>query len=215
MKLPWETGTYVVTSCTRVQQRLNPSAVILHPGTVTMDPRTAHPRIRLSEDNSRLQTQRHHQPVKDHPGRFDVALAALGTTGHSSGRQFWEISVANQVCYHVGVASKAAQRKGTIQFKPATGYWTMTRNKLGHFRALDRVPAAVSVPTQPVTLGVFLDYSKGRVSFYDTGARSHLYSFTGQTFTDKLYPFIGLCEEDIGNQDPIQLLPPGPTDWIQ
>ncbi|RXN25490.1 E3 ubiquitin- ligase TRIM39-like protein [Labeo rohita] len=49
------------------------------------------------------------------------------------------------------------------------------------------------------TVGVFVDYEEGLVSFYDVGSRSHIYSFTGQTFTNKLYPYFfpGICQYGI------------------
>ncbi|CAL8283292.1 unnamed protein product [Gadus morhua 'NCC'] len=37
-------------------------------------------------------------------------------------------------------------------------------------------------------VGVFVDYDEGLVSFYDVEARVHIYSVTGCTFTDCLYP---------------------------
>ncbi|KAL7880825.1 hypothetical protein SRHO_G00030790 [Serrasalmus rhombeus] len=40
----------------------------------------------------------------------------------------------------------------------------------------------------PQKVGVFVDYEEGLVSFYDVESRSHIYSFTGQSFTEKLYP---------------------------
>lgn len=180
-----------------------------------MDPDTANPRVGLSAGNTQLYTVADNQDVPDLPGRFDVVLACLGHTGYSSGRQYWEVSIANRLCYHIGFASESAKRKGFLKFSPATGYWTIIRNRQGQFRALDRAPAVIPVQAQPVTLGILLDYKTGQISFYDTGARSHLYSFTGQTFTDKLYPFINFCNDDLDNQTPIELIPPGPTNWLQ
>lgn len=180
-----------------------------------MDPDTANSRVSLSAGNTKLNVMADSQDIQDLPGRFDVVLASLGNTGYSSGRQFWEVSIANRLCYHIGVASGSAKRKGILSFSPATGYWTIILNKQGQFSALDRSPTIIPVQTQPVTMGIFLDYKKGQISFYDTGARSHLYTFSGQTFTDKLYPFIGFCDDDLDNQTPIELIPPGPTNWIQ
>lgn len=180
-----------------------------------MDPNTAHPRVALSEDYTELYTLAHSNDVPDHPGRYDVVLATLGSTGYSSGRQYWEVNVADRLCYHIGLAGGSAQRKGILKFTPKTGYWTVILTKQGQFRALDKMPLDLQVQTPPVTLGILLDYKKGQVSFYDTGTRSHIYSFTGHTFTDELYPFINFCNEDIAHQTPIKLIPPGSTDWLE
>lgn len=179
-----------------------------------MDPNTANPRVVVSEDNTQLYTLEDSQDIPDHPGRYDVVLATLGSTGYSTGRHYWEANVANQPCYHIGFASGSAQRKGILKFKPETGYWTIILNKQSQFRALDKVPVALQVLTPPLILGVLLDYKKGQVSFYDAGNRSHIYSFTGHMFTDELYPFINFCTEVTNNPTPIVLISPGPTDWL-
>nr|XP_020460185.1 myosin-11-like [Monopterus albus] len=186
----------------------------IHTKKMTFDPNTAHPRIVLSADNTQMSPTDEIQNVPDNPGRFDVVLAVLGTPGFSSGRHYWEVSVAGKICYHIGMASESAPRKGTILFNPAKGYWTIILNKQGQYRAVDRRPAIIPVKMQPNTLGILLDYKKGQISFYDASDRSHMYSFVGETFTEKIYPFINFCVEDVENQAPITLLPPGSTDWI-
>ncbi|XP_031710651.1 putative leucine-rich repeat-containing protein DDB_G0290503 isoform X2 [Anarrhichthys ocellatus] len=182
---------------------------------VTLDPNTAHPRIALSVGNTEITTSDVTQDVPDHPGRFDVSLAILGTTGFSTGRHYWEVSVAGKLCYHLGMASESSQRKGAIIFNPTNGFWTVVLNRQGQYRAIDRSVVGIPVQTLPLTLGILLDYKKGMISFYDAGARSHMYSFVGQRFTGKIYPFINLCVEDVESQTPIVSLPPGSVDWIK
>ncbi|XP_058499580.1 putative leucine-rich repeat-containing protein DDB_G0290503 [Solea solea] len=182
---------------------------------VTLDPNTAHPRISLSADNTEMVTHDEMQNVPHNPGRFDVALAVLGQTGYSSGRHYWEVSVAEKLCYHIGMASESAPRKGIFSFSPSKGFWTVVLNKQGHFRAIDRSPVTLLLPKKPLTLGILLDYTNGQVSFYDAGARAHLYSFQSQKFEDKIYPFINFCVEEADSHNPIVVLTPGSTDWIQ
>ncbi|KAI3375288.1 hypothetical protein L3Q82_021788 [Scortum barcoo] len=182
---------------------------------MTFNPDTANPRIVLSPDKTKMFTSAQVQNVPDNPGRFDVVLAALGSTGFSTGRQYWEVSVAGKLCYHLGMASESVQRKGHMQFSPRNGFWTIVLNKLGQFRAIDQSSVHIPVQTQPLTLGILLDYKKGQISFYDVGAKSHMYSFNGQKFTDKIYPFVNFCVEDAAGPTPISLLPPTSTDWIK
>ncbi|GAA6222392.1 putative leucine-rich repeat-containing protein DDB_G0290503 isoform X1 [Lates japonicus] len=187
----------------------------IHTRKMTLDPDTANPRVVLSAGNTEMSTREEIQDVPDNPGRFDVALAALGNTGFSAGRHYWEVSVAGKLCYHVGMATESAPRKGTIRFNPTNGFWTIVLNKQGQYRAIDKVSSVITVTTQPLTLGILLDYKKGEISFYDAGARSHLYTFVGQEFADKIYPFLNICVEDVENQTPFVLLPPGSVDWIK
>lgn len=179
-----------------------------------MDPNTANARVALSADNSEVSIIAHAQNGLDHSDRFDVSLAVLGKTGFSTGRHYWEVSVDGKLCYHLGMASESAQRRGIIRFTPAAGYWTVILTKQGQFKARDRTLITIPVQIKPVTLGILLDYKKGQITFYDAGVRSHLYSFVGQRFTDKIYPFINLCVDD-DSQAPIVVLTPGSSDWIK
>ena len=70
-----------------------------------------------------------------------------------------------------GVGRESINRKGDTTPSPEDGYWT------------------VDLGEKPKKVGVFVDYEEGLVSFYDVEARSHIYSFTGCTFTEKLYPY--------------------------
>ncbi|XP_026230924.1 coiled-coil domain-containing protein 18 [Anabas testudineus] len=187
----------------------------IHTRKITFDPNTAHPRIVLSADNTEMSTTAEIQQVPDNPRRFDVDLAVMGSTGFLSGRQYWEVSVAGKLCYHVGMASESAPRKGTILYSPGIGYWTILLNKQGQFRAIDRKPTVIQVQTPPLRLGILLDYKNGQISFYDAGARAHMYSFAGQRFTDRIFPFVNFCVEEVDNQIPIVLLTPGSSDWIK
>ncbi|KAM7378847.1 hypothetical protein PAMP_004442 [Pampus punctatissimus] len=180
---------------------------------VILDPDTAHPRLALSADNTQITTT-DVQNIPDNPGRFDVSLAVLGSTGFSTGRHYWEVSVAGRLCYQVGMAGESAPRRGTIITNPANSYWTILLNKQGQYKAIDRRSVIIPVKTQPLTLGILLNYKEGQISFYDAGARSHMYSFVGQRFTEKIYPFIHFCVDEGTNKTPIVLLPPGSTDWI-
>ncbi|XP_014823321.1 PREDICTED: nucleoprotein TPR-like [Poecilia mexicana] len=181
---------------------------------ITWDPNTAHPRLVFFNDNTEVSTTNDVPQFQDNPGRFDVVLGVLGSTGFSRGRHYWEVSVADKLCYHIGMVSESAKRKGSLSFRPAKGFWTIVLNKQNELKAIDRTSITLQVERLPITLGILLDYNKGQVSFYDSGARSHLYSFSGQEFTDRIFPFLNYCVEDVENPQPIVLLPPGSTDWI-
>ncbi|CAI5642113.1 unnamed protein product [Oreochromis niloticus] len=188
----------------------------IHTSKTTFDPDTAHPRIVLSDDETEMSTTEFMQDVPDNPRRFDVILGALGATGFSSGKHYWEVSVAGKTCYHLGMTSESSQRKGSIRFSPTNGYWTIVLNKQGQYGAIEhRRTVPIPAEVHPVTLGILLDYKKGTISFYDSGARTHMYSFVGQRFTGKIYPFVNFCVEDGSAPNPIVLITPGATDWIK
>ncbi|KAK0155280.1 Pyrin [Merluccius polli] len=47
-----------------------------------------------------------------------------------------------------------------------------------------------STRAELLKVGVFVDYDEGLVSFYDVEARVHIYSATGCTFCEPLYPLL-------------------------
>ncbi|XP_042081404.1 early endosome antigen 1 isoform X2 [Haplochromis burtoni] len=201
----------------RLQRELgNIEEKTIHTSKMTFDPDTAHPRIVLSDDETEMTTADFIQDVPNNPRRFDVILGALGATGFSSGKHYWEVSVAGKTCYHLGMTSESSRRKGSISFSPNNDYWTIVLDKQGQYRAIEH-RRTIPIPTeiQPVTLGILLDYKKGTISFYDSGSRTHMYSFVGQHFTGKIYPFVNFCVEDGSAPNPVVLITPGATDWIK
>ncbi|MCJ8737236.1 hypothetical protein PDJAM_G00021610, partial [Pangasius djambal] len=78
------------------------------------------------------------------------------------------------------------------------GFWTVTLRNGNEYTACDDPRISLSLREKPQKVGVFVDYEKGLVSFYDVEARSHIYSFTGQSFTEKLYPYLSPCSNDGG-----------------
>lgn len=184
-------------------------------GQIRFDPNTAHPRITLSRDFTEINTVDQPQNVPDHPDRFDVILAVLGKTDFSSGRNYWEVSISDKNCFHFGMASASAPRRGTSVFSPSKGFWTIVLTKNGLYRALDVIPVSLDIPVKPLIMGVMIDYSKGQVSFYNAGARSHIYTFQGQPFTEKMFPFINFCVEPSLQPSPIISVTPGSVDWLK
>ncbi|GLD73593.1 E3 ubiquitin-protein ligase TRIM11-like protein [Lates japonicus] len=51
--------------------------------------------------------------------------------------------------------------------------------------------------SKPEKVGMFVDYEEGLVSFYDADTAALIYSFTGCSFTDKLYPFFSPCPNNV------------------
>ncbi|KAM9458728.1 uncharacterized protein ACWYII_010661 isoform 2-T2 [Salvelinus alpinus] len=197
-----------------LQDLLVDPETIVHSTKVALDPDTAHPKIILSTDETEMSVAQQRQNVPNNPGRYDLSLAALGKTGFNRGRNYWEVEVAGKTCYNIGVARGSANRKGQLKLKPAEGYWTIILTKQGVLKALAAGPLDIQLPELPQKFGILLDYKKGEVSFYNANTRSLLHKFTGNRFTDKLYPFFNTCLES-NDDGPIVLTPVGSVSWIQ
>ncbi|KAI1888615.1 hypothetical protein AGOR_G00186980 [Albula goreensis] len=154
---------------------------------VTLDPDTAHPRLILSEDGKQVRHGDTRQNRPDTPKRFNYIVCVLGKEGFSSGRFYYEVQVGEKTAWTLGVAKESINRKGKMN--PGNGYWTVSLRNGTEYRAIASTSVLLPLREKPRTVGVYVDYERGQVSFYNVEARSHICSFTGYTFTEKLYPF--------------------------
>ncbi|XP_045064803.1 zinc finger protein RFP-like [Coregonus clupeaformis] len=174
---------------------------------VTLDPDTAHPYLIMSEDRKQVKHGDTKQDLPDYPERFNLVVCVLGKKGFSSGRFYYEVMVEGKTKWDLGVARESINRKGEITLSSEDGYWTLwLRN--GEYEAHAEPSVLLHLREKLQKVGVFVDYEEGQVSFYDVEARSHIYSFTDCTFTDKLYPLFCPCRNDDGeNSTPLIISP--------
>ncbi|KAL7880824.1 hypothetical protein SRHO_G00030780 [Serrasalmus rhombeus] len=156
---------------------------------VTLDPDSAHPALILSDDGKQVRHGDKRQNLPDKPERFDRCVCVLGKEGFSSGRFYYEVQVRGKTEWTLGVTTESSNRKGQINLSPKKGYWTVCLRNETEYKALDSPSVLLSLKQAPQKVGVFVDYEEGLVSFYDVESRSHIYSFTGQSFSEKLYPY--------------------------
>ncbi|XP_030635406.1 E3 ubiquitin-protein ligase TRIM39-like [Chanos chanos] len=175
---------------------------------VTLDPDTAHSYLILSDDGKQVTCGDEEQDLPDNPERFSDYLGVLGEKGFSSGRFYYEVQVSGKTKWVLGVTRESSERKTDCAECPDNGYWTVWLRNGNEFKAQDGPSVLLSLKHKPQKVGVFVDYEEGVVSFYDVEAMSHIYSFTGQTFTEKLYPYFNPCSNDGGkNSAPLIISP--------
>ncbi|KAI5606418.1 bloodthirsty-relatedprotein family, member 6 [Silurus asotus] len=163
---------------------------------VTLDPNTANPYLVLSDDRKQVYDGDTSQNLPDNPERFDTCACVLGKKGFSSERFYYEVQVKGKTKWDLGVARESIDRKAEIIVRPKDGYWCMVLRNMTEYKALESPRVSISLNQAPQKVGVFVDYDEGLVSFYDVDAKFHIYSFTAQTFTGKLYPYFCPCFND-------------------
>ncbi|XP_078272433.1 zinc-binding protein A33-like [Rhinoraja longicauda] len=163
--------------------------------SVTLDVETAHPQLEVSEDRKRVRRTETQRSLPDTGKRFTDSACVLGSEGFTLGRHYWEVEVAGSRCWGLGVAAESVERKGPVTPTPETGVWSIGRGGDG-FDALTSPPSRLPARPIPGRVGVYLSYESGTVSFYDADTKSHLHTFTGNKFTEKLYPFFWTWDED-------------------
>ncbi|XP_051515269.1 E3 ubiquitin-protein ligase TRIM39-like [Myxocyprinus asiaticus] len=175
---------------------------------VTLDPDTAHPNLILSDDGKQVTCGDIKQILPDKPERFDTCVCVLGKKGFSSGRFYFEVQVKGKTEWDLGVVRESINRKGKITATPVNGFWTVRLRNENEYKACAGPPVSLCVRVKPQKVGVFVDYEEGLVSFYDVESSSHIYSFTGQSFTQTLFPFFSPYLNQKGkNSTPLIITP--------
>ncbi|XP_062294890.1 nuclear factor 7, brain-like [Scomber scombrus] len=179
---------------------------------VTLDPDTASPWLILSDDGKQVNHDDVKKNLPDNPERFSYCAIVLGKQSLSSGRIYFEAQVKEKTKWDLGVARESIDRKGLPSLSPQYGYWTICLRNGNEYKALAGPTVDLSLESQPQKVGVFVDYEEGLVSFYDVDAAALIYSFTGCSFTEKLYPYFCPCLNDGGkNSAPLIICPVNQT----
>uniref|UniRef100_A0A4W3IHN0 B30.2/SPRY domain-containing protein n=1 Tax=Callorhinchus milii TaxID=7868 RepID=A0A4W3IHN0_CALMI len=179
--------------------------VIPVPAALTLEPNTAHPELLLSDDLTSVRLSDTWQDLPDNAERFDDCVSVLASQGFDSGRHFWQVEVGRKTMWDVGLARESVNRKGNIILSPEDGFWTIWLRNGNEYEALSTPSALLSLRAKPKMIGVFLDYERGHVSFYNADDMSVLYTFTNK-FTEKLFPYFSPGESDGGkNAEPLKL----------
>ncbi|XP_035859544.1 E3 ubiquitin-protein ligase TRIM39-like isoform X1 [Sander lucioperca] len=156
---------------------------------VTLDPDTAHPNLILSDDGKQVHDSDVTKNLPDNPKRFFNYVFVLAKQSFSSGRFYYEVQVKGKTMWTLGVARESVNRMVSTLPTPQDGYWTIWLRNDNEYLALADPAVLLSLKSQPQKVGVFVDYEEGLVSFYDVDAAALIYSFTGCSFSEKLYPF--------------------------
>ncbi|XP_038671627.1 zinc-binding protein A33-like [Scyliorhinus canicula] len=194
-------GKYIGSLQYRVWKKM---LTVINTAPVTFDPNTAHPDLVLSEDLSTVRNTEKQEELPDNPERFDRYAIVLGSEGFTSGKHSWEVDVGNKTKWDVGVAKESVNRKGKITaLNPDNGFWRLALTEGNKYWAKNWFNLSV----KPKKIRVCLDYEGGKVSFYNSNNKSHIYTFTG-TFTEKLYPYFSPGNTDGGkNTKPLKICP--------
>ncbi|XP_032903225.1 zinc-binding protein A33-like isoform X1 [Amblyraja radiata] len=158
--------------------------------SVTLDVETGKTNLEVSKDRRSVRWAKTEMSLPDTGTRLTVWECVLGSEGFTSGRHYWEVKVASNRVWSVGVAAKSVKRRQWVALVPEAGIWTIGRQSDGfnvNTSPRSRLPANLI----PSRVGVYLSYESGIVSFYNADTKSHLHTFAVNKFTEKLYPLFG------------------------
>ncbi|XP_042566321.1 butyrophilin subfamily 3 member A3-like [Clupea harengus] len=138
----------------------------------------------------------------------DCELCALGNTGFSNGKHYWEVglqmpNVPVKKFWWAGVATDSAvktmrEKKST----PTSGMWCLYSDDKSGVHTKSGSSHYIYRAQRPEVLGIFLDYDEGRLSFYDTKLGQHLVTLKS-SFNETVYP---LFNPGQGDEGPLKIL---------
>ncbi|XP_073669261.1 E3 ubiquitin-protein ligase TRIM16-like [Paramisgurnus dabryanus] len=154
----------------------------------TLDSNTVHKNIQLSDGNrTATRTNTDHQ-YPDHPDRFDYWMQVLCRES-LCGRCYWEVEWSGQV--FISVSYKSISRKewgNECVFGYNDQSWSLYCTDFSclftHNIKLTELPVVLS----SCRIGVYVDHSKGSLSFYSVSNTMNLIHRVNTTFTQPLYP---------------------------
>ncbi|XP_061608329.1 E3 ubiquitin-protein ligase TRIM47 [Phyllopteryx taeniolatus] len=173
---------------------------VLHtmPQNLTLDPDTAHPNLHISDFDTKVEELRTRSQEPDLPVRFTRFCGVLATAQYCGGQHYWEVDVRDKGVWYLGVTTEGSNRKGFVSLAPSAGYWSLCLQDRLYANGEDgRVPVADYWNSPRV--GVYLDYDRGCLSFYDAVTMKRLYMFD-TCFMEPVYPFFSPGKNDPGSR---------------
>ncbi|KAF7689728.1 hypothetical protein HF521_013081 [Silurus meridionalis] len=166
----------------------------------TLDPKTVHHKLHLSEKNRSVTSSLLNWPDSDNPERFDSCLQVLCKES-VCGRCYWELEYCGDV--YVSVSYKEISRKGPgkeCEFGRNSQSWSLwSTSSLSFFH--DDIKTELGVPS-PSRIGVYVDHSAGSLSFYAVSDTIRLIHRVHTTFTQPLYAGFGVYGGTVRLCDP-------------
>ncbi|XP_027623675.1 butyrophilin subfamily 1 member A1-like, partial [Tupaia chinensis] len=162
---------------------------------VTLDEATAHPALLLSEKGRQITCQEKSQDLPSSAQRFDSLPCVLGQPRLTSGRSFWEVKVEDTGFWDLGICRDNVTRKGRVTISPENGFWAI-RFYEGEYWALTSPETPLPLRQKPHSVGIFLDYEDGEISFFNMTDGSHIFTFPKSVFYGVLRPLFRLWPSD-------------------
>ncbi|XP_077128588.1 E3 ubiquitin/ISG15 ligase TRIM25-like [Ranitomeya variabilis] len=166
-----------------------------HVPDILLDVDTAYELVKISEDLNTATRSEEEQERPESPGRFVDHSQVLSRCVFSSGRHYWEVEWDQIGDCAIGLSYPSIEREGDksdIRYNDKS--WCLDMCNGGYTVWHNSRELTLSVkPTCP-TLGVFLDYEAGCLSFYELcDPIRHLHTFTA-SFTEPLH--VVFCVDD-------------------
>lgn len=156
---------------------------------VILDPNTANQEFVLSDDLTSVR-RGPSQSLPENPERINYYRSVRGCEGTSSGHRCWDMEVGDNAAWFVGMAESVQRDKD----KKAQFWQVEFYNNKYSLRTAEQPPTPLRVKKKLQRIRVVLDWSRGKLSWLDPDANTHIHSLSC-TFTRELFPCVGTLDE--------------------
>lgn len=155
---------------------------------ITLDPKTAHKRIVLSEAFTKASVSDQHLNYPDSPERFSVCSQVLGSKGFSKGCVYWEVQLSCSTFIGIGFSYSNLDRKGpTSRLGRNAQSWCVEWFNI-KLSAWHNSTETVLANPKPTMVGVLLDCDNGTATFYNVADKAYPFHSFVFPFHGALYP---------------------------
>ncbi|KAG7488833.1 hypothetical protein MATL_G00038070 [Megalops atlanticus] len=162
---------------------------------ITFDEKTADKNLETSEDKTQLRyVPSRCPPVGKKSKEAETVLNILASQSFSQGSHYWEVEVKGRKNWTVGVVDKGWVKKGMNQALGQDKLSWALQMDAGSLVALHNDDITMVREAEIEVLGVFLDFSKGWLQFYNVHSGSVLHTFVAR-FKNSLYPAFSIEAE--------------------
>uniref|UniRef100_A0A665UQ95 Tripartite motif containing 25 n=1 Tax=Echeneis naucrates TaxID=173247 RepID=A0A665UQ95_ECHNA len=164
------------------------SELLKYSTVLTLDPRTAHKRITLTEEFTKASVSDGHTNYPDCPERFAVCSQVLTSKGFSRGRHYWEVKLSSNNFIGIGLAYGSIDRKGpTSRLGRNNQSWCVEWFNV-KLSAWHNSSETVLANYSPKRVGVLLDCEGGMATFYSVADRAYPFHSFVFPFAEAVYP---------------------------
>ncbi|XP_035482596.1 nuclear factor 7, ovary isoform X2 [Scophthalmus maximus] len=188
-----------------LKAQLQRKTLLLDSSPVMIDRQTCHRQITVTSEGRCMSFSGSDHSAPEHPLQFDKVCCALGSSPVTAGQSYWEVDVRCCSAWAVGLAYTSLQRKGldkgTKLGRNRNSWCVELRNSILSAWHNDRYMACQGARQTPLgKVGVWVNYDKGQVMFYDADTMAVLQKFSAAVtpvfdrahhqFTEPLYPAV-------------------------
>ncbi|XP_034021238.1 nuclear factor 7, ovary [Thalassophryne amazonica] len=186
-----------------LRAQLQRKTLMLDWSPVVIDRQTSHSQIAVTSEGRGLSFLASSPSAPEHPLQFDKVCCALASSPVTAGRHYWEVDVHCCSAWAVGVAYGSLERKGrdkgTKLGRNRNSWCVEFRNsRLSAWHNDRHMVCHGTRPASPGRVGVWVNYNKGQLTFYDAETMLVLQRFSAaltpvfdrahHQFTEPLYP---------------------------